>query len=153
MGRGHGGYVEINPNHNYKDSGGKKVTDSGAIHIAEKYIAAGYESVFRQRHEDQKTYDLTIKTSNDVNYVKNIEVKQVVSTNSSKLATNIGNAFEQVNKDGTVAIYLPNIKRNEMGEKFAQEGFAEAQRKGWVVGNVEVWFSDTKSVKDKLDLN
>lgn len=29
------------------------------------------------------------------------------------------------------------------------EGFAEAKRKGWVKGHVEVWFSD----KTKIDLN
>jgi len=153
MGRGYGGYTEISPEHSYKDSGGRKVTDSGSIFVAEQYINAGYESVFRQRHENQQTYDLTIKTSDDVQYVKNIEVKQVVSTNPSKLATNIGAAFEQVKEGGTVAIYLSKMSRNETSERFVREGFAEAQRKGWVVGKVEIRFSDTKSVNEKLDLN
>lgn len=153
MGRGHGGYTEVSSSHSYKDSGGRKVTDSGSIFVAEKYINAGYESVFRQRHENQQTYDLTIKTSDDAQYVKNIEVKQVVSANPSKLATNIGDAFDQVKEGGTVAIYLSKMKRNEASEKFARDGFAEAQRKGWVVGKVEIWFSDTKSVDDKFNLN
>ena len=153
MGRGHGGYTEISSGHNYKDSGGRKVTDSGAIFVAEKYIDAGYESVFRQRHDNQQTYDLTIKTSDDAHYVKNIEVKQVVSKNPSKLATNIDNAFNQVKEGGTVAIYLSKMKRSDVSERFAREGFAEAQQKGWVIGKVEVWFSDTKSVNDKFDLN
>lgn len=153
MGRGHGGYTEISSGHNYKDSGGRKVTDSGSIFVAEKYIDAGYESVFRQRHENRQTYDLTIKTSDDVHYVKNIEVKQVVSTNPSKLATNTREAFDQVKEGGTVAIYLSKMKQSSDSERFAREGFAEAQRKGWIVGKVEVWFSDTKTVNEKFDLN
>ena len=42
MGRGRGGYTEKQTS--YKDSGGHKVTDSGAIFVAERYIDQGYEA-------------------------------------------------------------------------------------------------------------
>ncbi len=35
MGRGYGGYTEAQPS--YKDSGGHKVTDNGAIFVAERW--------------------------------------------------------------------------------------------------------------------
>lgn len=75
MGRGRGGYAE--PKQGYLDSGGFKVTDKGAIWIAERYIEMGYEVVFRRQHQNNsRQFDLTVKTSNDQNYVKNIEVKK-----------------------------------------------------------------------------
>ena len=40
MGRGKGGYTQIQTN--YKDSGGRKVTDSGTIFVAERYIDMGF---------------------------------------------------------------------------------------------------------------
>ena len=42
MGRGRGGYTEKQTS--YKDSGGHKVTDPGAIFVAERYIDQGYEA-------------------------------------------------------------------------------------------------------------
>ena len=45
MGRGQGGYTEKQTT--YKDSGGHKVTDQGAVFVAERYIDQGYEAVFR----------------------------------------------------------------------------------------------------------
>ena len=81
MGRGRGGYTSIQST--YKDSGGRKVTDSGTIFVAERYIDMGYEAVFRQRHDEknEKTYDLSIKTSNDEDFIKNI----LFNTYSSRL--------------------------------------------------------------------
>lgn len=38
----------------------------------------------------------------------NIEVKQTTSKNPSQMAKNIKKGFEQVGKDGKVAVYLPN---------------------------------------------
>ena len=38
MGRGHGGYTEYRES--YRDSGNHKVTDKGAIFIAERYIVS-----------------------------------------------------------------------------------------------------------------
>ncbi len=143
MGRGRGGYTSIKPG--YIDSGGKKVTDSGAIFVAERYIDMGYESVFRQRHdeENRKTYDLTIKTSDDTNFVKNIEVKQTTSNNPGQLAKNIKEGFEQVGTGDTVAIYLPGKNRSSQDViNFINEGYQEALRKGNVKGPVEVWFDD-----------
>lgn len=143
MGRGRGGYTSIQTN--YKDSGGRKVTDRGTIFVAERYIDMGYESVFRQRHdeEDRKTYDLSIKTSNDESFVKNIEVKQTTSKNPSQLAKNIKEGFEQVGDGGTVAIYLPGRLKNSQSTKdFINNGYQEAVRKGDVKGPVEVWFDD-----------
>ncbi len=143
MGRGRGGYTSIQLS--YKDSGGRKVTDRGTIFVAERYIDMGYESVFRQRHdeEDRKTYDLTIKTSNDESFIKNIEVKQTISKNPSQLAKNIQEGFEQVGEGGTVAIYLPGrIKSSESTIDFINSGYQEAVRKGFVNGFVEVWFDD-----------
>lgn len=150
MGRGRGGYTEKQIW--YKDSGGFKVTDPGAKIVAERYIDQGYESVFRQRHEGTKTYDLTIKTSDDQNFVKNIEVKKVTSSNPSKLATNIGDAFKQIQStgdSGSVAIYLEKMTQTPQSFNFAKEGYEEAKRKGWVKGPVEIWFND----KTKLDFN
>ena len=143
MGRGRGGYTSIQTC--YKDSGGRKVTDRGAIFVAERYIDMGYESVFRQRHdkEEQKTYDLSIKTSDDESFVKNIEVKQTNSNKPSQLAKNIEEGFEQVGDGGTVAIYLPGrIKNSEQTKSFINEGYQEALRKGNVKGCVEIWFDD-----------
>ena len=147
MGRGRGGYTEKQTF--YKDSGGHKVTDTGSIFVAERYIDQGYEAVFRQEHPDQKTYDLTIKTSDDTEFVKNIEVKQVSSKNPSQMAKNIKNAFTQVGEDGTVAVYLPHRSNCKSSIEFAREAFEEAERKGWIKGHVEVWFND----KTKIDLN
>lgn len=145
MGRGRGGYTEKQTS--YRDSGNQKVTDKGAIIVAERYIDMGYESVFRQRHVDQKTYDLTIKTSDDQNYVKNIEVKMLSTSNPSQMATNIRRAGKQINDGDTVAIVLPNYKKNETGIAFAKAGYDEAKRKGFVKGPVEVWFSDKSSLE------
>ena len=143
MGRGRGGYTSIQVN--YHDSGGKKVTDIGTIFVAERYIDMGYEAVFRQRHDEmeQKTYDLSIKTSDDEKFVKNIEVKRTTSKNSSQLAKNIKEGFEQVGEGGTVALYLPNRNRSEKATiDFINDGYNEAVRKGHVKGLVEVWFDD-----------
>ena len=38
----------------------------------------------------------------------NIEVKQTTSKNPFQMAKNIKKGFEQVGKDGKVAVYLPN---------------------------------------------
>lgn len=145
MGRGRGGYTEKQTT--YRDSGNHKVTDSGAIFVAERYIDKGYESVFRQRHDGEKTYDLTIKTSDDKDYVKNIEVKQVTSKNPSMIAKNIERANEQISDGDTIAIYLPNHKNNDSGRLFAEKGISEAKRKGLIKGPIEVWFSDKTSIK------
>ena len=108
---------------------------------------AGYEAVFRQRHEPNKTYDLTIKSSNDEDFVKNIEVKRVTSTNPSKIASNIKKANEQIHDGDTVAIVLPHHKNSKTGRTFAETGIAEARRKGLIKGPVEVWFSDKTKVE------
>lgn len=149
MGRGRGGYTSIQSS--YKDSGGRKVTDRGTIFVAERYIEEGYEAVFRQRHDERnaKTYDLTIKTSDDSDFVKNIEVKRVISENPSQLAKNIKEGFEQVGDGGTVAIYLPDKNKDSEGTKrLINEGYQEALRKGNIKGSIEVWFDD----KTKLEL-
>ncbi|MCR5507416.1 MAG: hypothetical protein K6F34_01885 [Lachnospiraceae bacterium] len=140
MGRGRGGYTYIQTH--YKDSGGYKVTDSGSIFVAERYIDMGYEAVFRQRH-DEKTYDLSIKTSDDENFVKNIEVKKTTSNSTSQLAKNIKEGFVQVGEGGTVAIYLPGRDKNSESTKaYIDSGYQESIRKGYVKGQLEVWFDD-----------
>ncbi len=147
MGRGRGGYTSIQST--YKDSGGRKVTDSGTIFVAERYIDMGYEAVFRQRHDEknEKTYDLSIKTSNDEDFIKNIEVKRVTSLNPSQLAKNIKIGFGQVGEGGTVAIYLPGRTcGSEKIQKFIKDGYQEAQRKGNVKGEVEIWFDNKTRV-------
>jgi hypothetical protein len=146
MGRGRGGYTEIQAH--YKDSAGQKVKDIGAIFVAERYIDAGYESVFRREHQPDKSFDLTIKTSDDVDFVKNIEVKRVTSENPSKISFNIEKGFRQFvpGQEGTVAIVLPNHKNDHKGISFAKAGFDEAKRKGFVIGEVEFWFSDKTKV-------
>ena len=144
MGRGAGGYTEKQTS--YKDSGGHKVTDSGAIFVGERYIDRGYETVFRQEHDGQKSFDLTIKTSDDSKFVKDIEVKQITSTNPSKVASNLKKGFQQVGEGGTVAIYLPHRTNCPSAIKFIKDGLAEANRKGLVKGPVEVWFKDKTKV-------
>ena len=142
MGRGRGGYTQKQIW--YLDSGGNKVTDRGAIFVAELYMDMGYESVFRREHTPDNNYHLTIKSSDDLSFIKNIEVKQTTSPRSSKMASNICKGFVQLHDDynATVAIYLPNLKNYSTGREYAKKGFEEALRKGWVRGKVEVWFSD-----------
>ena len=154
MGRGEGklgGYIAKQAM--YRDSGGHKVKDSGAIFVAERYMDMGYEAVFRQTHPTEgKTYDLSIKTSDDASFVKNIEVKRVTSPNPSKIAEHIHHGFRQFGdkpKDtDTVAVVLSNHCNDKAGLEFAKAGFDEARRKGWVASHVEVWFKD----KSKIDL-
>lgn len=143
MGRGHGGYTEIQDW--YKDSGGKKVIDKGSIFVAEQYIRQGYESVFRQQH-DYRTLDLTIKTSDDKEYIKNIEVKSVHGNNASQIASQIDKARGQIREGDTVAIYLPNRCYSQENIDFAKKGVDEARRKGFIKGPIEVWFADKKSI-------
>lgn len=142
MGRGRGGYSSKEVS--YRDSANRVVKDKGAIFVGEKYIDAGYEVVFRRERQSQKSHDLTIKDSSDTKIIKNIEVKQVVSDNPSKLATNIKNAFEQVKgtKNATVAIYLPYKLNSSSTNEFIQKGFNEALRKNNVHGKIEIWFKD-----------
>ncbi len=149
MGRGRGGYTHHQLS--YKDSSGRKVKDKGAIFVAERYMDMGYESVFRQEINGEKRFDLTIKTSDDVNFVKNIEVKQVISPNSSRIAENIRHGFEQLASEGggTIALYDANHNQSLERLSFIQKGIDEAKRKGWVKGPIEVWFKD----KIKVNLN
>ena len=147
MGRGRGGYTEKQPS--YKDSGGHKVTDKGAIFVAERYMDQGFEVVFRRDHNPARGCDLTIKTSDDENFVKNIEVKAVTSSKASKIADNLKKAKGQIAPGDTVAIYLPTHNNNEIGRSFAEAGIAEARRKGNIIGPIEVWFSD----KTKITFN
>ncbi len=143
MGRGHGGYTETQLS--YQDSGGNKVDDPGTIFVAERYIEMGYESVFRQTH-DYRTYDLTIKTSDDTQYVKNIEVKRITSDNPSKIATRIKEASGQIKDGDTIALYLFKHTNSSSGIEFARKGIAEARRKGYIKGPIEVWFNDKTKV-------
>lgn len=140
MGRGRGGYTEKQPY--YKDSGGHKVTDKNTIFIGERYMDMGYEVVFRRDHAPNRGCDLTIKTSDDTELIKNIEVKGITSKNASKISTRIGEAAGQIQNGDTVAIYLPNHRNTQSGRDFAKAGIAEARRKGLIKGPIEVWFSD-----------
>ena len=140
MGRGRGGYTQKQPS--YKDSGGYKVTDKNAVFVGERYMDMGYEVVFRRDHAPERGCDLTIKTCDDIEPVKNIEVKGITSNNASKISTRIGEAAGQIQNGDTVAIYLPKQRNTETGRKFAEAGIAEARRKGYIKGPIEVWFSD-----------
>ncbi len=148
MGRGNGGYITISPEHNYKDSGGHKVTDQGAIWVGERYIDAGFETVFRQQHPERgHQYDLTIKTSDDSSFVKNIEVKRLTTQNPSNIAKNIKIASAQISDGDTVALYFPDRKATESNIGFIDRGISEAIRKGYIKGPVEVWFSDKTKIE------
>ena len=144
MGRGRGGY--ISKQNLYYDSGNIKVKDAGSIFVAERYIDMGYESVFRRQHQPEKSYDLTIKSSDDQNFIKNIEVKSVEKENLNTFSKRIKDGFTQfcAGKEDTVAIYLPNMKSNEKGLKFVKEGFDIAKRKGFVKNHVEVWYGEER---------
>ena len=144
MGRGRGGFT--NKKISYTDSGGNKVTDKGSIFVAERYIDDGYEAVFRQKHEPNKTYNLTIKTSNDKDFIKNIEVKQITSNNASKIAARINEANQQISREDTIAIVLAKHKNDNNGRAFAKAGINEARRKGYIKGKIEVWFSDKTKI-------
>lgn len=145
MGRGRGGYTEKQIS--YTDSGGHKVTDKNAIFVAERYIDQGYEVVFRQKHDPDKSLDLTIKSSDDETFIKNIEVKGITSINPSQIASRIRKANDQIAAGDTIAIYLPEYHNDAAGRDFAEKGIAEARRKGLIKGPIEVWFSD----KTKID--
>ena len=147
MGRGYGGYTE--KQRCYRDSGGAKVDDPGSIFVAERYMDAGYEAVFRRRRDSEgiKTFDLTIKTSDDTSIIKHIEVKRIVGQNPSQIAKHFKKAEKQLKTCGTVAVVLPNYSNSAAGRKFAKAGIDEAMRKGYVFGPVEVWFAD----KTKID--
>lgn len=106
----------------------------------------GYEAVFRQKHEPNKTYDLTIKTSNDKDFIKNIEVKQITSNNVSKIAPRINEANQQISREDTIAIVLAKHKNDNNGRAFAKAGINEARRKGYIKGKIEVWFSDKTKI-------
>ncbi len=47
----------------------------------------------------------------------------------------------------TIAIFLPNHRNSESGRAFAEEGIAEARRKGWIKGPIEVWFSNKTKIE------
>lgn len=140
MGRGRGGYNTKQIT--YYDSNNRKVIDKNAIFVAERYIDQGYEVVFRRTHEPDRGCDLTIKTSDDLHIIKNIEVKGVTSDNSSKISTRIEAADTQISDGDTIAIYLPNFKSDTDGKNFALAGLREAHRKGLIKGPIEFWFSD-----------
>jgi len=89
---------------------------------------------------------LIIKSSDDVTFVKNIEVKSVYSPNPNKIAKNIEEARKQIKKGDTVAIFLRNFVKGEAGMKFAEEGISIARRKNLIIGPIEIWFSDKKFV-------
>lgn len=150
MGRGRGGYTKKQPS--YKDSDGHKVTDKGAIFVAERYMDEGYEAVFRRKHDPDKGFDLTIKTSDDKHFIKNIEVKAITSTNTSKIASNIEKANKQINIGDTIAIFLVNHQNNQDGLTFAENGIAEAKRKGLIKGPVEIWFSDKTKATYEMEV-
>lgn len=65
------------------------------------------------------------------------------------MAKNIKEGFGQFKyySNTTVAIYLPQYDSNSVeGRKYIQAGFNEAMRKGHVLGNVEIWFNDKKTI-------
>ena len=148
MGRGKGGYTKKTPNHSYKDSGGHKVTDPGAIWVGERYMDAGFETVFRQQHPERgRQYDLTIKSSDDENFIKNIDVKKITSNNTSNIAKNIKTAGAQISDGDTVALFFPDRKSTQSNREFVEQGIAEARRKGYIKGPIEVWFSDKTKIE------
>lgn len=140
MGRGRGGYCTKQIV--YYDSNNRKVTDKNAIFVAERYMDQGYEVVFRRTHEPDRGCDLTIKTSDDLSIIKNIEVKGITSKNPSMISERIKSGNGQIKEGDTIAIYLPNLKSDANGKSFALTGLREAHRKGLIKGPIEFWFSD-----------
>ena len=134
MGRGHGGYTEFQKC--YKDSGGHKVDDPGSIFVAERYIEQGYESVFRQTHE-YRSCDLTIKTSDDKQLVKNIEVKMIYSDKPSQIAKRIKDAGGQIKESDTIALYIHKHTQCPTSVKMVTSAINEARRKG-----CSIWTAD-----------
>ena len=62
-------------------------------------------------------------------------------------AENINRANGQIQTGDTVAIYLPNHRNDEDARKFVSAGVAEAQRKGYIKGPIEIWFSDKTKIE------
>lgn len=144
MGRGHGGYTVFQSC--YKDSGGHKVDDPGSIFVAERYIEQGYESVFRQTH-DYRCCDLTIKTSDDSQYIKNIEVKMISSCKPSQIAKRIKDAGGQIKDGDTIALYIHKQTQCMPSVEMVTSAIHEARRKGWLKGPIEVWFRDKTRIE------
>ena len=69
------------------------------------------------------------------------------SKRPSQIAIRIKDAKLQINPGDTVAIVLPNHTNNQAGVAFAKAGVEEARRKGFIVGPIEVWFSDKTKIE------
>lgn len=143
MGKGYGGYTEKQKF--YKDSGGHKVDDPGQIFVAERYIEQGFESVFRQTH-NYRCCDLTIKTSDDTQRIKNIEVKMINSDKHSQIAKRIKDAGGQIHDGDTVALYIHKHSQCSASVELVSLAINEARRKGWIKGPIEVWFGDKTTI-------
>ena len=104
--------------------------------------------MFRQSESEGKHYDLTIKDSNDVEFIKNIEVKKVTSENPSQIAKNIEKAFRQLEgaPNGTVALFFEHHTNTQEIRDVIRKGYEEAMRKNNVKGPVEIWFKDKTSI-------
>lgn len=63
------------------------------------------------------------------------------------IAKNIKIAGAQISEGDTVALLFPDRTSTQSNRDFVERGIAEAKRKGYVKGPIEVWFSD----KTKID--
>ena len=127
-------------------SASRKMVRIICFQIAERYIEEGYESVFRQTH-NYRCCDLTIKTSDDTQRIKNIEVKMINSDKSSQIAKRIKDAGGQIKDGDTVALYVHKHTKCSSGVEMVTSAVNEARRKGWVKGPIEVWFRDKTKIQ------
>ena len=79
--------------------------------------------------------------------MKSIEVKRITSKNASNIAKNINTAGAQISDGDTVALYFPDRKSSQSNREFVERGIAEARRKGYIKGPIEVWFSDKTKIE------
>ena len=142
---GYGGSSRKGKSSYYLDTGGKKVTDRNAILVGEYYIQQGNYVAFLQEKHGQKRADLSVEGIH-------IEVKGMTSTSTNKIANTIKEAFEQVsaddyryppstNRPGKVVILLKHSNVRE-GYKSITGGFRKAKNKGYVSGQVELWYNE-----------
>ena len=61
------------------------------------------------------------------------------------MASKLEQLIQELCPDG-VAIVLANHKNSKAGRDFANNGIAEARRKGLIKGPIEVWFSDKTKI-------
>ena len=138
----------------YEDINGHKIDDKGTIAVAEWYMGQGFNVIFQPEQSGErgvKGFDLTLRTSENKEFIRDIEVKRITSVTEENVTKHIKEGFQQVQDGGTVTIYLPRNRQDQRIIRKLQHGFEEANRLGLVKGHVEAFFSDGSRMELKLE--